>query len=216
MLLKLCVLTIAVLIIYSVIVIFKKTRHLPFSRIKSYLFAKRAINARVLVALFVFVIVVFAGFNMNKNSKKQAVITLNYAEASNAQNPNGTRFDMAEIICTDVLERAIEKGGFEDITAKDLKKCLSVTPTVEGDSSSEDDYHISTEFMLEYMASSKTGKLDAENVVKLVGDAYKEFCIEKYADDFSVLNIDEEELETANEGDYPDIISYLQMKFQEV
>ena len=210
MVLKLCILIILALIAFSVIVLCVKMRHLPFARKKHFLLTRRKTAAYVFVLMFVFAIAVLAGFNLNKNSEMQATITLNYTEASKAQNVNGTRFDMAEIICTDVLERAIEKGGFEDVTAKDLKKCLTVYPKVQGSSYSEDDYHIATEFVIEYTASKKTSKLDAENVVKLIGEAYKEFYIDKYADDFSVMKFDEKSMADANENDYPDIIEYLQ------
>ena len=216
MILKLCVLIIPVLIAFSAVVMYVKTRHLPFARIKGFLLAKRKIETRVFVLVFVFAVAVFVGFNMNKNNGQEAVITLNYTEASKAQNSNGTRFDMAEIICSDVVERAIEKGGFEGVSVKDLKKCLSVSPAVQGDSSSEENYHISTEFKVKYTASRKTAKLNAENVVKLIGDSYKEFYIDKYADDFSVMNFKVKDMEAANENDYPDIIEYLQKQAQRI
>ena len=214
MILNLCKMAIFVLIAFSAVTLYVKTRHLPFARIKSFLLSKRKTDPRVFAAVFVFAFAVFLGFNMNKNYSKQAVITLNYTEASKAQNSNGTRFDMAEIICSDVLNRAIEKGGFEGVSAKNLKKCLSVSPVVQGDSSSEDNYHISTEFVVKYTASTKTAKLNAENVVKLIGDAYKEFYIDKYADDFSVMDFKEKDIRSANENDYPDIIEYLQKQAQ--
>ena len=216
MILELCMLIILSLMAFSAVVIYSKTRHLPFARIKSFLLSKRKINTRVFMLVFLFAVAIFVGFNMNKNDSKQAVITLNYTEASKAQNSNGTRFDMAEIICSDVLERAIEKGGFEDISVKDLKKCLSVYPVVQGDSTSEENYHISTEFTVKYTASAKTAKLNAENVVKLIGDAYKEFYIDKYADDFSVMNFKLKDMSAVNENDYPDIIEYLQNQAQKI
>ena len=50
-------------------------------------------------------------------------IGLNYAEASNGLNPNGTKFNSSEIISTEVLERAIEKNGW-NISAEKLI-CMS-------------------------------------------------------------------------------------------
>lgn len=210
MILSLCKLIILALSASSVAVIYVKTRHLPFARTKKFLLAKRSVDVKVLAAVFVFAIAVFMGYHMSGNSEETAVITLNYTEASKAQNSNGTRYDMGEIICDDVLKKAIEKGGFEGVSVKDLKKCLSVYPSVEGSSASEEEYHISTEFVLKYNANAKTAGLDSENVVKLIGNAYKEFYIDKYADDFSVMDFTVEDMKAANEGDYADIIEYLQ------
>ena len=210
MVLKLCILLIVVLFAFSLIVLYVKSRRIPFARVKHFLLRKRKINVWVFALLFVFAIAVFVGFNMNRNDEKQAVITLNYTDASKGQNANGTRFDMEEIISTEVIQRAIEKGGFEDVTVKDLKKCLSVYPTVQGNSYSEDGYHISTEFTVQYTASRRTKKLDAKNVVQMIGAAYKEFYIDKYGDDFSALDFKLEDMSAVNESDYPDIIEYLQ------
>ena len=137
MLLKLCMLAVVVLIAFSVVVIAIKTRHFPLSKVKNFLLAKRKVKAGAFVLTFVFVVAVFLGFNLNKNNYKQAIVSLNYTEASKAQNSNGTRFDMAEILDNAVIARAIEKGGFTDVTVKDLKKCLTVEPTVQGNSLSE-------------------------------------------------------------------------------
>ena len=214
MILSLCKLIIVLLIGFSVFEIYVKSRRIPLARIKRFLLARRTISARVLLAVFIFALAVFVGISSQKNSEQQATVALNYTEASKAQNSNGTRFDMAEIICDDVLEKAIEKGGFEGVSVKDLKKCLSVYPSVEGSSASEEEYHISTEFVLKYKASAKTGKLSADNVVKLIGNAYKEFYIEKYADDFSIMDFSDEDMSSANDGDYADIIEYLQKQAQ--
>ncbi len=216
MLLKLCMLAVVVLIAFSVVVIAIKTRHFPLSKVKNFLLAKRKVKAGAFVLTFVFVVAVFLGFNLNKNNYKQAIVSLNYTEASKAQNSNGTRFDMAEILDNAVIARAIEKGGFTDVTVKDLKKCLTVEPTVQGNSLSEKGYHISTEFRITYTASAKTAGLDAKNVVQLVGDAFKEFYIGKYADDFSVMNFTPEKDAEANESDYLDIITYLQKQTQTI
>lgn len=214
MLLKLCMLAVAAIIVFSIAVIAVKTAHFPYSRVKSFLLAKRRVRASAFVLTFLFTFAVFFGFHMNKNGFKQAIVSLNYTEASKAQNSNGTRFEMAEILDNAVIARAIEKGGFTDVTVRDLKKCLSVEPTVQGNSLSEAGYHISTEFRITYTANKNTAGLDAGNVVQLVGDAFKEFYISKYADDFSVMNFTAEKDDEAGRSDYLDIVTYLQKQSQ--
>ena len=133
-----------------------------------------------------------------------AIISLNYSEASQAQNSNGTRYNMAEIICDDVVRKAIEKGALKDVTVKELKKCLTVYPCVQGGVGDESEYHISTEFAVEYHASKNTAHLDSENVIKLITAAYKEYYIEKYTDNFKLST----EKPDFSKMEYMDIVSY--------
>lgn len=160
------------------------------------------------VLIFVFILTgVFGVFNHIKAKQSvKAVIALNYSEASLAQNSNGTRYNMAEIICDEVVERAIEKGAFEDVTVKQLKKCLSVYPYVQGDVNDKSNYHISTEFVVEYHASKHTDHLNSENVISLIATAYKEYYIEKYTDNFSLT--EQEEKPDFTTMEYMDIVTY--------
>lgn len=162
------------------------------------------------VWVMVFVVVLTGVFGvLNHLKAKQsvkAVVALNYSEASQAQNSNGTRYNMSEIICDEVVEKAIEMGAFEDVTVKQLKKCLSVYPYVQGDVNDESNYHISTEFIVEYHASKDTEHLNSENVIVLIASAYKEYYIEKYTDNFSLT--EQEEKPDYSAMEYMDIVTY--------
>ena len=165
------------------------------------------ITAWVLIFVLVFT---FAFTVLNHMKSKQfvmAVVALNYSEASQAQNSNGTRYNMNEIICDEVVEKAIEMGALEDVTVKQLQNCLVVYPSVQGDVDDESNYHISTEFVVEYHASKHTQHLDAENVVTLIASAYKGYYIDKYTDNFSLTN--KEEKPDYSEMEYMDIVAYL-------
>lgn len=162
------------------------------------------INAWIIMVCFITTIVygVFNHFELKKSV--YAVVSLNYSEASQALNSNGTRYNMAEIICDEVVERAIKKGALEDVTVKQLKNCLSVYPCVQGGVGDETEYHISTEFAVEYHASRETNHLDSENVINLITAAYKEYYIGKYIDNFKLdtTEVDFEKME------YMDIVEY--------
>ena len=82
-----------------------------------------------------------------------------------------------------------------------------VYPCVQGGVGDESEYHISTEFAVEYHASKDTAHLDSENVIKLITSAYKEYYIEKYTDNFSLLT--PEEKPDFSTMEYMDIVSYL-------
>ena len=95
------------------------------------------------------------------------------------------------VVGGDVVKKAIEMGAFENVTVKQLKDCLVVYPCVQGAVEDESQYHISTEFAVEYHASKDTDHLDSENVIKLITAAYKEYYIEKYTDNFAITEQEE-------------------------
>ena len=153
---------------------------------------------------------IFHHFELKKSV--HAVLSLNYSEASQALNSNGTRFNMAEIICDEVIDRAIRKGALEKVTVKQLKNCLSVYPCVQGAVGDKNQYHISTEFAVEYHASRHTDHLDTENVIKLITSAFKEYYIEKYTDNFRLEATKPE----FGKMEYMDIVSYFEKETQAV
>ena len=169
---------------------------------------KSAKYLQVWVTIFVILLTgIFGVFNHLKAKQSvMAVVSLNYSEASLAQNSNGTRYNMNEIICDEVVEKAIEMGAFDKVTVKQLKECLSVYPYVQGDVNDKANYHISTEFVVEYNASKHTSHLNAENVIMLITSAYKEYYIEKYTDNFSLT--EEEKKPDFSNMEYMDIVSY--------
>lgn len=165
--------------------------------------------------------IVFAGvftflYYREDNSNAGVQITLNYAEASKGQNANGVRYNMSEIISDEVIERAIEKGAMEDVTVSELKNCLRVYPLVDGNSYDEKAYHISTEFGVEFVKDKNTKHLDPYEVVNLIGYAYKDYYIDKYAADFRILNMDTETDEDFETMDYMDIKQKLSLQTSEI
>ena len=195
-----------VVLLVAALVIYIRSKHVTRSDFVKILKSTKYLQAWVLV--FAVVLTgVFGIFNhLESKQFASAVVVLNYSEASQAQNSNGTRYNMAEIICDEVVERAIEKGAFENVTVKQLKECLSVYPYLQGDVNDESNYHISTEFVVEYYASKHTEHLAAENVIMLITSAYKDYYIEKYTDNFS-LTVQEEKPDYSK-MEYMDIVLY--------
>ena len=174
---KIPLLITGLMLLMAVLKIYIRSKNVTRSEFFKILKNVKFLTVWVLIFTFVFT-GVFAVLNhMKAKQYVAAVVALNYSEASQAQNSNGTRFNMNEIICDEVVERAIELGAFEDVTVKQLKSCLTVYPYVQGDVNHESNYHISTEFIVEYYASKHTEHLDAENVIALIASAYKEYYI---------------------------------------
>jgi len=208
------------LIILIIGVLFLSSAAITFFRFKNVNRAERTqifktaeyFNAWIILLCFITTMVygIFNHFELKKTVT--AVVALNYSEASQALNSNGTRYNMAEIISDEVVERAIEKGALKDVTVKQLKSCLAVYPCVQGGVGDESQYHISTEFSVGYYASKDTAHLDSENVIKLITSAYKEYYIEKYTDNFS---LDSEKPNFA-EMEYMDIVLYFDKETQAI
>ncbi len=199
---------IAVLCIIALYTFWKKIRNMTKSQAKAEFKKLRLIR----VDAFVFAVIICVVYTLvtyfDTTKQANAVVGLNYAEASLGQNVNGTRYNMAEIICDDVLERTIKKGGYDDLTVSDLKECLSVAPLNQGNSYSKDSYHISTEFAVYYYAGKKTQKYDSETLLQLVCNSYRDYYFDKYVNDFQIkLDDIEDEVGGLDYIDAADLLS---------
>ena len=203
---KLLFVVVGLLIVLSALTIYFRSKNV--TKKEFFKIFKSTHLACAWVLIFVIVISgVFGIFNhMKAKQSAKAVIALNYSEASQAHNSNGTRYNMAEIICDEVVGKAIEMGALENVTVKQLKNCLSVYPYIQGDVNDKSNYHISTEFIIEYHASKHTDHLDAENVITLITSAYKDYYIEKYTDNFNVRS--KEDKPDYSTMEYMDIVTY--------
>ena len=209
---KLIILAIGVLFVWSLAIIVLRFRNVNHTERMQILKTAEYFNAWIILICFV-TTMIFGIFNHLELKKSvHAIVSLNYSEASQALNSNGTRYNMAEIISDEVVEKAIKKGALKDVTVNELKKCLTVYPCVQGAVEDESQYHISTEFAVEYHASKHTSHLDSENVIKLITLAYKEYYIEKYTDNFS-LDFDKPDFK---EMEYMDIVEYFDKEAQSI
>lgn len=201
---KIPILFVGILFLASAVIIYIRCKNVNRTEFVQIFKTAQYFSLWAVIVCFV-ITVVFGVFNhLDLKKSVHAVLSLNYSEASAAQNSNGTRYNMAEIISDEVVERAIEKGALEDVTVKQLKNCLSVYPCVQGGVNNESEYHISTEFQVEYHASKHTSHLDSENVIKLITSAYKEYYIERYTDNFK---LDAQKPDFLS-MEYMDIVSY--------
>lgn len=209
---KLIVLMVGLVFLVSAVRILIRSKNVNHAEQVQIIKTAEYLDAWILLVCFVVTLVfgVFTHFEMKKNVR--AVVALNYSEASQALNSNGTRYNMSEIISDEVVQNAIKKGALENVTVNQLKNCLVVYPCVQGGVDDESKYHISTEFAVEYNASKDTEHLDSENVLKLIMSAYKEFYIDKYTESFSLGS----EKPNFEEMEYMDLVMYLDKEAQAV
>ena len=209
---KLIILVIGVLFLGSAAIIMLRFKNVNRTERTQIFKTAEYLNAGIILICFITTMVygIFNHFELRKSVS--AIVSLNYSEASQALNSNGTRYNMSEIICDEVVERAIKKGALEDVTPKQLRSCLSVYPCVQGGVGDESQYLISTEFVVEYHASKDTSHLDSENVINLITSSYKEYYIEKYTDNFSL----DTEKPDFGKMEYMDVMSYFDKETQAI
>ena len=204
---KLPIVVIGVVFIIAVATIYFRWKNINWRKFLNILKATNYFKAWVLLLVFL-VTGVFGVLNhLHTKQYSYAIVSLNYSDASQAKNSNGTRYSMTDIICDTVVKKAIEMGALEKVSVKDLQESLSVKPYVQGDAFDEYQYHISTEFLVEYKATKHTQHLNADNVIKLLTSAYKEYYIEKFTYNFSLDTIDEKP--DYSKMEYMDVVAYL-------
>jgi hypothetical protein len=209
---KLIILIVGLIFITSAVIIFFRLKNVNRAERTQIFKTAEYFNAWIILICFVTTMLygIFNHFELKKSV--QAIVSLNYSEASQALNSNGTRYNMAEIISDEVVGRAIKNGALKDVTVKQLKNCLVVYPCVQGGVGEETQYHISTEFAVEYHASKDTDHLDSDNVINLITSAYKEYYIEKYTDNFKL----DSEKPDFSQMEYMDIVYYLDKETQSI
>ena len=127
------------------------------------------------------------------------VLSLDYEEASQGLTPNRTRFNIFEIQSGTVMERLIEYAGLEGkITPEELSKCISVHATHDKSISGSVNY-ISTSFVVRFTSSGAIEGRDAEDMLSLLCKAYREYFVEHYGYNHSILSFDVDDLKFNDE-----------------
>ena len=160
---------------------------------------------RIYMVTALFLVVSIFSLYYSSSLTARAVISLNYDGASRGLNPNSTRFNQSDMLSDEVLKRTIEKGNVEGISAAEgLKEVLEIVPLEYSDTG--DDYHVSTEYSVQYHANKEAADLDGRVLVQQFCEAYREWFIEQYSMNIESLNVDYEMIE---QEDYLDICDYL-------
>ena len=154
------------------------------SPIKSWKRKLSNIRKSFLVYLLAFALVfaiccVYAVFQME--TSWSVTITINSASVSKGQNPDGTAFDIYEILGDEVLEAASEKLDGK-ISAAELKQHLSVSDAFGAKANQQlkqsildgeyDNTYFPTVYRLTY--TKMPGRISAERILEAVTESYQE------------------------------------------
>ena len=161
------------------------------------LFRKRKL---LVLASFLIIFLALCGCRYLMNTHTAGtVLSLDYEEASQGLAPNGTRFNIYEIRSREVMERLIECAGLEGkITPEELSECISVKATHDKNISGSVNY-ISTSFDVKFTGKGAVRDRNAEEMLSLLCKTYREFFVEHYGFNHSILSFDVDDLKFNDE-----------------
>ena len=140
------------------------------------------------------------GFHYYRNlHTASTVLSLDYEEASKGLTPNRTRFNIFEIQSAEVMERLIGYAGLEGQIAPDqLSECIRVQPTHDKNIRSDVNY-ISTSYIVSFTTNGGLGGKTADEMLSLLCRAYREYFVEHYGFNHSILSFDVADLKFNDE-----------------
>ena len=166
---------------------------------------RRALNVFRKRGFFVFlffllVLAAFCGFHYTRSlHTASTVLSLDYEEAAKGLTPNGMRFNIFEIRSSEVMERLIGYAGLEGkITPDELSECVSVQATHDKSISGNVNY-ISTSFVVRFSENGAIDRIPAEEMLTLLCKAYREYFVEHYGFNHSILSFDVNDLKFNDE-----------------
>ena len=145
----------------------------------------------LVLTVFALTCLLMFGYNYLKSLRvASTTVSLDYEEASKGLTPSQTRFNIFEVQSSEVLERLIDYAGLRDtITADELSECIRVNATHNINVSGKVNF-ISTSYTIQFTNSSKIQRRSAESMLSLLCKAYREFFIEHYGVNHSILSFD--------------------------
>ena len=154
----------------------------------------------MVVACFLLLFLGLCGFHYYRSlHTASTVLSLDYEEASRGLTPNRTRFNIFEIQGAEVMERLIEYAGLEgQISPDELSECIRVQPTHDKNISSNV-YYISTSYIVSFTNNGAVAKRSAGDMLSLLCRAYREYFVEHYGFNHSILSFDIDDLKFNDE-----------------
>ena len=156
---------------------------------------------RLLVCVsFLVILAALCGYRYYRYSHTASTImSLDYEEAAKGLTPNQTRFNILEIRSGEVMDRLIGYAGLEGkITPEELSECVSVKATHDKNISANVNY-ISTSFVVEFTNDGTVSERTPEEMLELLCKAYREYFVEHYGFNHSILSFDVDDLKFNDE-----------------
>ena len=154
----------------------------------------------LVLAVFIIIALVLCGINYGRSlNTASTILSLDYEEAAKGLTPNRTRFNIFEIRSAEVMERLIDYAGLEGtVTPDELSECVSVQATHDKSISGSVNY-ISTSFTVSFTNNGAVDNVSAEDMLSLLCKAYREYFVEHYGYNGSILSFDVNDLKFNDE-----------------
>lgn len=129
-------------------------------------------------------------------------VTLNYEGAKEGLNPDGSRFNIAEIKSDEVLKSAINKLGDNSISVEDVKDRVSIDSkmprsaiekTTSAIASGTNYRYNPSEFNIYYSQKKKLGKNNTVEFLNSLSAAYKDYFFNQYAEKNTIFEFEADE-----------------------
>ena len=145
----------------------------------------------LVLASFLIIFLALCGFHYARNMRTAStVLSLDYEEASKGLTPNRTRLNIFEIQSDEVMKKLIDYAGLEGkITPAELSECVSVKAT-HGKNISGSVNYLSTSFVVRFTDKGMVPGRSAEDMLSLLCKAYREYFVEHYGYNHSILSFD--------------------------
>jgi len=158
--------------------------------------------------LVLFFILCFScGLIFTITQKKQTTIitlSLNYKDANDGLNPNGSRFNIFDIKSKSVLKRTIEFAGVKNsYSINNLEKDITILQT------NANSKNIPTTYMIQYKKPLNIHEISSEQMTKFLIKAYKEYFKEQYSTNMQIISYD---ITNYSNTEYLSIIKDLELK----
>lgn len=164
-------------------------------------------KAFIIIIMIVCMVAAFSFDFILKYNKMTMTLTLNYEGTERGLYPNGTRFNIFEIVSDEVLDSTLKKLQMRDMTADNLRNRIDfyaknttrdasyVKSVIE---SGKDYSYVPNEYTISYSQKNKVSKNRTRDVLRALTESYRDYFIQNYTEKATVLeyeNIDTSKLE---------------------
>ena len=142
----------------------------------------------------------------SKNNASASLVLL-YEQAYEGLNPNGTRFNIYELLDDEVLAQTIDMAGLDgELSKDDLLDSMKVRAS---GSQNVEDMYIATEYSISLSGDKLPKRVSADSVLNLLMETYRQFFLKNYGTNDSILDID---WSCADNWEYLDFASMVDIK----
>lgn len=135
------------------------------------------------------VLVIFSIYSaLHREDSVKATLVLRYEQAYEGLNPNGSRFNINELMDEEVLSKAISLAGLEDkITIEQLRKSISINASGSQEPTNQ---YIASEYTIWLSNRYLPKTISAKSMINILMITYKNYFIKSYGRNDMVLDID--------------------------